>query len=127
MPSRCAAAASRPRSRCRSPGAPGKARVSSLVSSLLVTSLLPSFRSGGTGVAAPERGDAVGGGPAGRVRAAANDGGDVGIGQARPIVVSDGLFLFGGQPGDRPREVAIPAPGPPAPGRGPPPLHPPGP
>src|SRR5262249_19984520 len=43
----------------------------------------------------------------GRVRAAADDGGDVGVGQPGQVVIGDGLFLFGGQPGDGPGEIAV--------------------
>src|SRR5215472_8582500 len=109
MPSCCAAAASRARSRPRSPGAPGKARVSSPLSSFPFTGLLLSFSFRWRRVAAPERGDAIGGGAAGRVRAAADDGGDVGVGQPGQVVVGDGLLLLGGQPGDGPGEVAVEA------------------
>ena len=44
----------------------------------------------------PEGGDAVGGGPSDGVRGAADDGGDLGVGQACQVVVGDGLFLLGG-------------------------------
>src|SRR5262249_28609629 len=109
MPSCCAAAASRARSRPRSPGAPGKARVSSPLRSFPFTGLLLAFLFRRRRMAAPERGDAIGGGAAGRIRAAADDGGDVGVGQPGQVVVGDGLFLFGGQPGDGPSEIAVEA------------------
>jgi hypothetical protein len=54
----------------------------------------------GAWVGTPEGGDAVGGGSSRGVGAAADDGGDFGVGQSGQVVVGDGLFLLGGQLGE---------------------------
>ena len=56
-------------------------------------------------------GDAVGGGAAGGVGAAAEDGGDLGVGQAGQVVVGDRLPLLGGQRGERGPQVVRPCSG----------------
>jgi hypothetical protein len=50
-------------------------------------------------VGTAEGGDAIGGGSSRGVGAAAEDGGDFGVGQPGEIVVGDSLFLLGGQLG----------------------------
>ncbi len=68
---------------------------------------MSSFRCGGARIRAPESGDAVGGGPACGVGAAAEDGGDFGVGQPGQVVIGDGLLLLGGQPGQGLREIVV--------------------
>ena len=53
--------------------------------------------------------DAVGGGAAGGVGGAAEDRGDVGVGQAREVVVRDGLLLLGGKSCELVREIEVAA------------------
>jgi hypothetical protein len=66
----------------------------------LSVSIGSSVQGWGAWIGTPEGGDAIGGGPSRGVGAAADDGGDVGVGQPGEVVVGDGLFLLGGQLGD---------------------------
>ena len=102
---RSAAAASRSCSRRRSSGVPaeGPGQVAGQV--IRVHRALLSLRRRPVG--APEGGDAVGGGTAGGVGAAAEDGGDLGVGQPGQVVVGDGLPLLGRQAGERLGEVVV--------------------
>ena len=62
---------------------------------------------GDGGVTAPQAGDAIGGGPAGRVGAAADNGGDIGVGQPGQVVIGDGLLLLRRQGAEGASQVAV--------------------
>src|SRR5216684_8599996 len=103
MPFCCAAAASRSCRRLRWPGGSVKARVKSRDRSSVFIGL--SFPCGGARVRAPEGGDAVSGCAPCGVGAATDDGGDAGVGQSGEVVIRDGLFLLGRQPGEDLSEI----------------------